>query len=365
MNKCTLIIDGNWLLQSRSWPVIGQFDSNYSQEILNKSRENLTDVLAQSINKTYNIFKDVVDNILIVRDGGSWRKTVEKPKSYQTEYKGNREVDNTYDWKMIYGALDDLVTNAKDYNITCSISKNIEGDDWIWYWSDKLNNEGVNTIIWSTDADLKQLIKFNSNCWTCWYNDKKLVYPETQVLNELDSFMEMVNPNEFLLNKLKQIIKDNESVYYGDIIMSKIICGDSGDNIMPLLQCRKNNKNIGISQKEWSSIKSHLNITTLEEFFDKQYLIITNAIHLKRFSSYEFDLDELRNRFKYNTQLVYLSKDSYPDNIYNLMNESKEDYKVFDVEIFKNNYKILSTSKIFEEKELFEDVDFEGLEINF
>jgi hypothetical protein len=185
------------------------------------------------------------------------------------------------------------------------------------------------------------------------------------MLDELDSFMKMINPNEFLLDKLKQIIKDNEPVYFGDIIMSKIICGDSGDNIMPLLQCRKNNKNIGISQKEWSSIKSYLNITTLEEFFDKQHSIIVNTIRLKRFSSYEFDLDELRNRFKYNTQLVYLSKNSYPDNIYNLMNESSGDYKVFDVEIFKNNYKILSTSKIFEEKEIFEDIDFEGLEMNF
>ena len=48
---------------------------------------------------------------------------------------------------------------VKKQGIVVSNHSSIEGDDWIWYWSRRLNEEGTSCIIWSSDNDLKQLVQ--------------------------------------------------------------------------------------------------------------------------------------------------------------------------------------------------------------
>ena len=81
-NKCTLIIDGNWLLMSRLGPRFKDFSNSFSTDDLERSSDDLVEFLAQSVNKIINFFNDNIDNIIMVQDGGSWRRKFQKPKLY-------------------------------------------------------------------------------------------------------------------------------------------------------------------------------------------------------------------------------------------------------------------------------------------
>ena len=76
------------------------------------------------------------------------------------------------------------------------------------------------------------------------------------------------------------------------------------------------------------------------------------AANIKNFSKYEFNFEQLQRIFDYNKQLVYLNKSSYPVDLLNIMNESTNDYKIFDMSLIKNNYKLLSSDVIFDEKHI-------------
>ena len=150
----TLLIDGNWLLMSRLFAVRSYFNVQNDDEEKQKGTAELEDLLCRSINLIINRYDGIVNNIVFVADGGSWRKDVEKPKFFDEVYKGNRIKDAEIDWTYVYQALEDILEMANSLGITACKAYGVEGDDWIQHWSRKLNNKGINCIIWSSDADL-------------------------------------------------------------------------------------------------------------------------------------------------------------------------------------------------------------------
>ena len=78
-NKCTLICDGNWLLLSR-FSVIGRgFEVDMSEHAKEHAKKELHELMAKSISVVLNRFP-VIDNIILVTDGGSWRKQLPVPE---------------------------------------------------------------------------------------------------------------------------------------------------------------------------------------------------------------------------------------------------------------------------------------------
>ena len=101
-NKCTLIIDGNWLLISRFSVINGGFELNSDERIKLKSQSELEELMARRINIVLNRFQDI-DNVILVTDGGSWRKQLPVPNILKDSvYKGNRTQSKELDWKYIY-----------------------------------------------------------------------------------------------------------------------------------------------------------------------------------------------------------------------------------------------------------------------
>ena len=133
-NRCTLLVDGNWLLCSR-FAVIGKgFEMDMPEYIKLQSQKELHELMAKSITIVLNRFA-CIDNVVLVTDGGSWRKQLPVPQQLQNvTYKGNRAPAKELDWKYIYGALTDLSDTCKELGITVSNHSSIEGDDWVWYW---------------------------------------------------------------------------------------------------------------------------------------------------------------------------------------------------------------------------------------
>ena len=159
-SKLTLIVDGNWLLMSRLAVISGRYPDT------NELNRELKLLMIRSINLVLRTFP-VIDNIIFVADGGSWRNTeVTVPLFLQNdgiEYKGNREHSDDIDWDVIFAGYEDFLNVLKDNGVTVSKEKMIEGDDWCWWWSTYLNSQGTNVIVWSKDRDLTQLVNTDNN----------------------------------------------------------------------------------------------------------------------------------------------------------------------------------------------------------
>ena len=77
-NKCTLLIDGNWLLISRFSVMTQLFREDQPSIALEAATEDLRDMMAKSINIILNRFREI-DNVVMISDGGSWRKQLPVP----------------------------------------------------------------------------------------------------------------------------------------------------------------------------------------------------------------------------------------------------------------------------------------------
>lgn len=343
-NKLTLLVDGNWLLISRASVLMNNFNKNLPEEAKKQSQSELEDLMAKSICVTLSRIP-TIDNIVIMADGGSWRKQLMVPKSIEgTTYKGNRSQANEIDWNYIYNALNNLIERAREEGITVTQYNNIEGDDWTWYWTRRLNSEGVNCLIWSSDNDLKQLIQVDDDtkAFTAWYNDKNGMWMPNSIKESDDTMDFFMNQSYYspVLEALKSKITKQNYINPADIVMSKIICGDAGDNILPIMRYQKGERNYKITEKDWLGIKENFpDINNVDEFLEHRNGIALLISQHKKFKAYKPDIFELEEMFDYNTKLVWLNEKVIPDTIIQFMNQ--QEYKKFDVAYLRSNYKVL------------------------
>lgn len=348
-NKLTLLIDCNWLLISRFSVLSKGFEMNNSEVAKEQSSEELKELLARSISVILNRFP-VIDNIVMAADGGSWRKQLPVPNQLgDLTYKGNRSQDSKMDWQYIYGALNKILDEARHQGITVSQFNQIEGDDWIWYWSRRLNADGTNCLIWSSDNDLKQLIQIDgsTNAFTAWYNDKNGLWLHNSLKeddNPIDFFMKLEYFSPVLEN-LRARVNDINYIDPNTIINSKVICGDAGDNIMPVIRYTKGNRNYRITEKDWYKIANSYSIETIGDITRQVERIATSILHEDKFAKLVNEsvigstILDVAEMIDYNIKLVWLHESTIPDTIVQLMNQ--QEYKQFEVPYLRSNYKVL------------------------
>lgn len=308
-SKLTLIVDGNWLLLSRMSAMLSRYKDN--AELC----QDLKLTLIKSIKLVLRTFPDI-DNVIFVSDGGSWRNDIPKPKFLVEEYKGNRErSEEVFDWDLLFKTYNEFISELQDNGINAYHEFGVEGDDWAWYWTTTLNKNNTNCIIWTQDQDLMQLIKTNSNgCFTIWWNQKKGVFIEKK--NGDDEFDFFFNPyyqeNAVILSN---IVKNSglpvNEIIPSHIVIDKIIRGDIGDNIKPCFGRWSSNKTRFYRVKT-NEIDFDMDVEDLEKV--KNYFS-----NLMESSSYfgktDKNINEVVEHFRYNTQLVKLCENSYPDKI--------------------------------------------------
>lgn len=308
-----------------------------------QATKELKELLARSINVILNKFPSI-DNIIMISDGGSWRKQLPIPDSLKDiTYKGNRVQNVEIDWSYIYKALNQLSKRCKELGITTVNHNNIEGDDWIWYWSRRLNSDGINCIIWSSDNDLKQLVQTDreTNSFTVWYNDIKGLYLPESLNRSVDLFDFFLHP-EFespVLESLKKSSRKVDFINPNDIVMQKVICGDSGDNIKSIFRYEKNGRSYRITEKEWDNIRDEFNLNNIDDFIHHKSNIVNSIVNNKKFKQYKPNTTDIGCMFDYNIQLVWLHENVIPETITMYMNQ--QEYKQFDINYIKSNFKVL------------------------
>lgn len=321
-SKLTLLVDGNWLLMSRLAVISGRYPNT------NELNKELKLLMIRSVNLVLRTFPQI-DNIIFVADGGSWRNTeVPIPQFLQNEgieYKGNREHSDDIDWDVIFAGYEDFLNIVSKNGVTVCREKMIEGDDWCWWWSTYLNSQGTNVIIWSKDKDLTQLVNTdNDGCFTvCWNKENGIICLD----KDEDEFNFLFN-NDFSENNTIFYNICNKSINVNKIdpksvCIDKIIRGDLGDNILPIIVKKPKNENSSrqyrVSQKD---IDNSLNV-----FNDNDVrLYINNLCESKSYKNRANDRtpDEIFEHFKYNRKLVILNEVSYPSNILDIMKKYTE-----------------------------------------
>lgn len=314
-SKLTLVIDGNWLLMSR----LSVLKDKISNE--NDLVKDLKLLMCKSI-KT--LMKQIpgIDNIIFCADGGSWRCDIDIPKFLDTDnitYKGNRGLDDSLNWDAIFGGYGDFIELLSRAGITTCREFGIEGDDWCWYLSNRLNSEGTNVIIWSMDKDLTQLVKTNRDngiftvCWNRLY-----MTMEDVSMDEMNFlFNYEFSTNESLLNGIKKKAKDIHRINPKDIVIDKIIRGDDGDNVLPIIlkQSATSSKTFRVASKDIDMSLDIDNYNDIESY-------ITELLNKKSYKNkVSKSIDDIITHFLYNKRLVYLNKSSYPEEILELFEQ--------------------------------------------
>ena len=320
-SKLTLLIDGNWLLMSR----LSVITNSYIDD--NELCKNLQLLMIQSIKKVIKKFP-IIDNIIFCADGGSWRNDLEIPETVRDDeghiiyYKGNREKSADINWELVFSAYEKLISQFKQYGINSYKEHSIEGDDLLWYWSQKLNKEGTNCIIWTKDNDLKQLVNINNDkCFCVWWNEQNGMFVKDFNDDDLD-FLFIIDYNEN--DAIFKAITNNIQITKLDgnyIIIDKIIRGDAGDNIMPVLykQTPKSTRKYRISPNDIDYSMNWKDDQVVYNYFD-------SLLKTKKYSkNVSKSLKDIIQHFNYNGQLVALDKDYYPKQIIETLNEL--DYK--------------------------------------
>jgi 5'-3' exonuclease len=329
-SKLTLIVDGNWLLMSRLAVLNNKYDS--ADELI----KNVKKMLIKSINIALRTFEDI-DNIIFVADGGSWRNDIPVPNSIikksetgeiiSEEYKGTRDQDKSIDWDIIFKGYGDFIGKLNSVGITTCREKNVEGDDWIFFWSNYLNSINTNCIIWSADKDLTQLVHTDKNkCFTIWWNAKNGIKCEDTNDDDLDFFFNnQYDINQEIYNNIVKTGIDIEKINTKHVIIDKILKGDISDNIHPVMIRRaKPDKKTGLitSSKRFKISAKDIDYN-LDYNHDNEVLNYLSEIY--RLDAYkdrvEDEIDEVFEHYKYNRKLVELSKTEIPEDIMNKMNQ--------------------------------------------
>ncbi len=373
MNKLTLVIDGNWLLMSRFFVVTKKFSKDLPEHMREEASRELALTLSQSINIVLRRFNGVIDNIILVTDNKSWRKNLEKPSSLSIDYKGNRSSDSSLDMENVFNTLTILSENLIKQGITVSNRYGCEGDDWAWYWSRKLNSQGINTLLWTIDEDIMQLVQLDKNtaAFTAWYNDKGGVVfhscMEKQEVSDIDFFLIQEFTNKSFYD-IKNIVPKVRYIDPSTIICKKIFVGDTGDNIKPIFTTEKNNKTYKGTEKDYIKIDENFfadawelinnsNKEEVDEVLKKVYnKLVTNKS--KKLGVVYTNLQEFIDHFHYNKQLVWLSDRVIPGNV--ILEMNNVEYKVVSKDNYNNillNYKYMGEASTEHIEKIFDSLD--------
>jgi 5'-3' exonuclease len=289
----TLIIDGAYFIFSRLYvlprqkvPAMFGESSNIDTRFMSSESEmgifmrKLSMDFASEIRK----FKNITNRIVFTLDSKSWRKDLFP----NAEYKANRVQDSKICWENIKKVTDEFTALLAQQGVIIHRSQGAEGDDLIYAWSVSLSDRGENTIVWSGDTDLMQLVNFNksTNSYTIWYDNTRsriAAYPgfnkylENNDADKKDEFEDIFNTDTVFLisNQVKQEIKNFinsnglsvSEIYCDDYVFVKILTGDKSDNIKSVYSVEK----VGKTGKPRTSKISEEKAKSILETFKKRF----------------------------------------------------------------------------------------------
>ncbi len=322
-SKLTLIVDGNWLFMSRMAVLLNKITN------IDDLCSEIELLMIKSMKIVLRNFSDI-DNIVFVSDGGSWRKNIDISELEEplkklgicevVGYKETRVHSDEIDWDYVFDKFNKFQQLLEDNDITTCHEHYVEGDDWAWYWSTTLNEQGTNVIIWTKDNDLKQLINTDSNgCFTVWWNKDNGLFKKLTNESEMNWFFNNeYSENERIMNNIIKKSSKVTDINPREIVIEKIFMGDLGDNVLPIAMRHAKNpdstKKFRISKKD---INYDIDINDYEAVKNYFINLMNNKSYVNRIIN--DDINIILKHFDFNKKMVWLDKSQYPDEILNEM----------------------------------------------
>lgn len=350
--KTVLIVDTNYMLISRAF--IHKDILNKEDSIENKEYgcKRLFQTILQQVQGYVNKYPSLITDVIFVTDKGSWRKKITLPESLKDiTYKGQRNKTQPQygfnpDWDYIFKFYSErFIDFLEGKNLAIYSNWDVEGDDWANIYSQRVFEKGNNVILWTTDCDWQQLIQTSgdSNNAVVWYNGKKVVTSDnfessfnpmsnslTPNLEQLLFGSSKVDLNIFKSGSSKsttpiQSIYEyvhsfdvHESIDPHSIVLTKVITGDSSDNIKSIWH-QTSPTTVNITE-------NMINKFSYTPTFERDILSINSGEYpmdlleeiskIKKFSI-KPSIDQLKERYDYNKKLVWLHPSQYPEHVLN------------------------------------------------
>lgn len=263
----------------------------------------------------------------LVFDGKySWRK------QHDSNYKANREKDESIDWKWIYKELGVWIEAVLDTtNWKVYMENSIEGDDWIMALVKSNNKKNQTNIVIASDKDLLQLLKWTDEYINIQVRDimtlEKVYLPEGYniFLDKLDQkdaeedLFDMSNKSHDIYSIINHFIRnyETEEINTRRFLFEKIVKGDKGDNIGSVyIKMTKNGKPRGIGEgganKIWniySELYGDKYNTSDDVFLEK----MVECIELNEKKVIDDNIKkDIRNNIRYNIKMMELNAKNYP-----------------------------------------------------
>lgn len=309
------------------------------------------------------------DRIIWTIDCNSWRKKIDIDQN--DGYKKNRSYSDDVNWENFSKLNKEFGKILEDANCISTMINGMEGDDLMYFWSNKFFEDEEDTLILTGDRDITQLVKCNDKNFICVYNDNSkshkltaangfldYIYREDEVsLFDLDAALNNKKVMKEFSNREDVVV---EEIDPEDVIYEKIVSGDSGDNVPPIVtwtETQKTGKTVNrkITEKKAQAIKDQIilehaecDISDLSQYAD----IFTKQIKEKL--KQEIDEDIVRDRLKRNTLLVWLDKQTIPAELQEAFIDYYEERKTKGKPTWKTwrSESVLEGTKYYQEKEM-------------
>lgn len=271
------------------------------------------------------------NNVIIATDSQhAWRKDI---LPGENGYKANRKKDDNINWDNIFNGANELIKIMSENELYFASVDHCEADDICAMCKELVfeKYQDYNIIIVSADADLRQLIEFNklSQQYCAVYNTtsrgkggKRYFYVTQEMKDWLDTsdqidiFFSNMDGNK---QYLKDLFTNNTNMELtvedpNNVVLSKIFCGDDGDNVPAFYEWWKDGKKMRISPGRYKKIREKCKFDNVGQLLEK-YTGIKKVIDeiVKRPVE---DLD-VKERLDRQMSLVVLNSEYFPQEIKN------------------------------------------------
>lgn len=340
----TLLIDGNYFLHSRLFVLPRPKNGVMLED--EASRASLMRKLAIDLASEVRKMRGFIDKVVVAVDARSWRKDL-----FPTaEYKGTRKADSSIDWNAVYDVYEEFQNILQKHGVVVHKIEGAEADDVLFGWSTLLINKGRNSIIWTGDKDLIQLVNYSkaNDSYALWYSPvQKSLYCFKDFIDVLNT-SETTNTDDLLFNlstysgvkeeyklAIKDWIQSNKvkltEVNCDEFMFNKLLIGDKSDNIPSVVLWQKEMKGgklrtysitDKLADKIFQQYNKENNQFVIDQLFNKDEIEkLADVVYRVIGKS---SIAQIKNNISQNMSLMMLHTKVIPDAIQNEIYSSVE-----------------------------------------
>ena len=270
-SKVNIIIDTNHLFYKFTFAKAYKIHNFLSKH--EHARELIQDVV-ESIKHTINQYKDDLDRVIFVADGNnSWRHDISEEKFYKAT---RDKKEYPFNFAVFNQTLTNFTTLLHEIGFYVFKKDRVEGDDWIAILSTIFYENGMSSIIMTSDEDARQKNMFGDGKFICVYdydrnkrihyvNSENVPYVNHNLNEEFAGIFEMNDEKNMESNRynmlLDKIWQTSQIIDPNKILFNKILSGDTSDNIPTCYhykKFKKSDKLVGITENTASKLYDKL-----------------------------------------------------------------------------------------------------------